>query len=452
MVDDPHGNPDDPFKGTPFEGMFQMFGANQPGFGAMMGQMRQLMQPYEGPVNYDLARKTAVKSLVEHGPDPKPSAGQQNAAQDALQLAEMWLDRATDLPRAAHHATTWTRKEWIENTLPEWRALINPVAVHAIASMNDAIPAEVRDMIGPIAGMLKQAGGSIFGQQLGAGLAHLSTEILSSTDIGLPMGPAHTVALVPHNVSALGAGLEATETDVLLYVMLRESAHLRLFAHATWLRAALINAIEDFGRGMRVNVESIENRMQSIDPGNPEAIQEALAGGVFEPETTPEMQKARDRLELLLALIEGWVDEVVSQATAERMPAARALSEAMRRRRVTKGPAEEAFASLVGLELRPRRLRDASTLWGALRDREGPAARDAIWGHPDLTPTIEDLDDPLGFGRTEAEGMSDADFDQALEQLLSEGNASGGAPGGSSDGSTDTPDEGDDKPGPGNDS
>lgn len=420
MVDDPHGNPEDPFKGTPFEGMFQMFGANQANMGSMMGQLRQFMKPYDGVVNYDLARKTARKTIADQGADPRPSVGHQIGVTDALQLADMWLDRATDLPSSARHATTWTRSEWVENTMPEWQALIDPLAVHAIASMNEAIPAEVRDMIGPLAAMLKQAGGAMFGQQLGTGLAHLSTAVLSSTDIGLPMGPAHTVALVPHNIAELGAGLEVSETDALLYVMLRESAHLRLFAHATWLRAALINAVEEFGRGMRVNVESIEDRMQTLDPSNPEAIQAALSGGMFEPETTPEMQRAKDRLELLLALIEGWVDEVVTQATAQTMPAARALSEAMRRRRVTKGPAEEAFASLVGLELRPRRLRDAAALWGALRDREGPSARDAIWGHPDLTPTSADLDDPLGFGTKEPEGMSDAAFDFALEQLLAE--------------------------------
>ena len=72
-----------------------------------------------------------------------------------------------------------------------------------------------------------------------------------------------------------------------------------------------------------------------------------------------------------LALVEGWVDEVVGQATAERMPAATKLPEAVRRRRATGGPAEQTFASLVGLELRPRRLRDASTLWGSLRTRQG---------------------------------------------------------------------------------
>lgn len=158
--------------------------------------------------------------------------------------------------------------------------------------------------------------------------------------------------------------------------------------------------------------------MRNIDPSNPEAINEALAGGLFEPTRTPAQQAALDRLELLLALVEGWVDEVVSQATAERMPAAANLREAVRRRRAAGGPAEQTFASLVGLELRPRRLRDAAHLWAALRDRKGAEARDAVWAHPDLLPTSADLDDPLGFS-TDAEPDSESqDFDAALADLL----------------------------------
>ncbi|TXJ05552.1 MAG: zinc-dependent metalloprotease [Aeromicrobium sp.] len=421
MVDDANQNPDDPFRGTPFEGMFQMFGASQPDMGNMMSMVRQFMQPYRGPVNYDLARKTARETVHSIGPDPAPSIGQRNAVQDAMRLADMWLDRATALPSPARHAVTWTRDEWVEQTLPEWKSMISPLAVNAIQTMEDSVPDEARAMIGPLAGMLKQAGGALFGQQLGTGLGHLSSDVLSSTDIGLPLGPHRAIAIVPHNVAELAKSLELPETDVFLYVVLRENAHLRLFHHATWLRVALLNAIEEFGKGMGINVESIEERVRSIDPSDPAAIQEALNAGMFEPEATPAMQKSRERLELLLALIEGWVDEVVGQATADTMPTTHALAEAMRRRRVTKGPAEEAFASLVGLELRPRRLRDAAALWGALRDREGPAARDAIWGHPDLAPTMADLDDPLGFGRETESGLSDAEFDAALEQLLDEG-------------------------------
>ncbi|HWU21575.1 MAG TPA: zinc-dependent metalloprotease, partial [Nocardioides sp.] len=75
---------------------------------------------------------------------------------------------------------------------------------------------------------------------------------------------------------------------------------------------------------------------------------------------------------------------------------------------------------LVGLELRPRRLRDASTLWGGLRARSGPEARDGVWMHPDLLPTAADLDDPLSF-RAEAtapEELSEDEFDAELRRLL----------------------------------
>ena len=114
------------------------------------------------------------------------------------------------------------------------------------------------------------------------------------------------------------------------------------------------------------------------------------------------------------------MDEVVGQATASRMPSAARLQEAVRRRRAAGGPAESTFAALVGLELRPRRLRDASALWGSLRSRQGPQARDAVWAHPDLLPTAEDLDDPLGFREhvEEPQALTDAEFDAALADLL----------------------------------
>jgi hypothetical protein len=96
------------------------------------------------------------------------------------------------------------------------------------------------------------------------------------------------------------------------------------------------------------------------------------------------------------------------------------MQEAIRRRRAAGGPAEQTFAALVGLELRPRRLRDASALWGSLRSRQGTEARDAVWAHPDLLPTSADLDDPLGFREDlpEVDELSDEDFDKALGELL----------------------------------
>jgi uncharacterized protein (DUF2342 family) len=100
------------------------------------------------------------------------------------------------------------------------------------------------------------------------------------------------------------------------------------------------------------------------------------------------------------------------------MPAAEAIAEMVRRQRATGGPAEATFATLVGLELRPRRLRDAANLWAAVRAERGAEGRDAIWAHPDLLPGSSDLDDPIGFAKGETKSDEDAAFDAALAELL----------------------------------
>jgi putative hydrolase len=228
---------------------------------------------------------------------------------------------------------------------------------------------------------------------------------VTSTDVGLPLAPAGTGVLVPQNVGAFAAGLDRPADEVRLFLALREAASQRLFAHVPWLRQQLQDAVHAYARGITIDREAIEQKLGEamsgmeggIDPSNPESIQQLLGSGVLEPEETPEQQMALRRLETLLALVEGWVDTVVSEAAKDRLPGHSALAETMRRRRASGGPAEQTFATLVGLELRPRRLRDAATVWGAMTQQHGADARDRLWSHPDLLPTSDDLDEPLDF-------------------------------------------------------
>lgn len=426
------GKQPNPFAGTPLE---QLLGgaAGGPGgaggldLSALLGQMQKWLAPHEGAVNWELTIE-AARHVVAQEPDPSATPADASAVADAVRLADLWLDAATDLPSGVSATAAWSRAEWVEQTRPVWARVVEPVAEHVVSAVGQAMPAEVQAMAGPLVGLLGQAGSAMFGQQLGQGLGALAGEVLSGTDVGLPLAPAGTAALLPHNVRAWGEGLGQTPTDVVLYVALRECAHQRLFVHVPWLASHLLGAVDAYARGTRIDPSAIEESVRGLDPGNPAALQEALQGGMFEPRSTPEQQAALARLETVLALVEGWVDEVVGQATVDRMPSATALREAVRRRRAAGGPAEQTFASLVGLELRPRRLRDASTLWGALRDREGPAARDSVWGHPDLLPTATDLDDPLDYrpsaGGDEGEAGSD-DVDAALRRLLDD---DGGTP------------------------
>jgi putative hydrolase len=400
----------------------------------LFAELQRLLSWTGGPVNWDLAKQLARQSLAGNSASVTPA--DRSGTAEAIRLADLWLDDVTDLPSGVRSIEAWTRVEWLERTLPVWTSLCDPVAARVVAAMANAIPAEQLEAFGgagnPLTGIMNQIGGVMFGAQVGQGLGGLAGEVVSATDIGIPLGPNGVAALVPENVAKFGDGLERPRDEVRLYLALREAAHQRLFGHVPWLRQRLLDTVESYARGITLDMTAIENAVQGVDPMNPDSVQEALMGGVFSPQQTPEQEAALRRLETLLALVEGWVDAVVAAAAGERMPGAEALREASRRRRATGGPAEQTFATLVGLELRPRRLREAAALWWSVTEKRGVSGRDAIWSHPDLLPTAEDLDDPLGFG----DRLDDMTVPDDLSGLDAEAPEAGEASG--EDGGSDT--------------
>src|SRR6516225_2021013 len=387
-------------------------------FAEALRQFADLMSWQGGPVNWDLARNVARHAVAAEG-DPSVLDSDRQKVSEAMRLADLWLDETTSFASGIRVVQAWSRSEWVEATVPVWSKLVDPVAQKAVEAMGGmfadvpgdeaaaGLPPELSSALqafgGGLAGlapMLQRIGGMRVGQQAGAAIAALAREVVSSTDVGLPVGPAGTAALLPAGVAAFGEGLATGLDEVRLFLALREAAHHRLFAHVPWLRAHLLAAVEDYARGITVDASQLREAMPQIDPANPDAIREALSGvALFQPEDTPQQKAALARLETALALVEGWVATVVDAAAGSRLPQATALAEAIRRRRATGGPAERTFATLVGLELRPRRLREAAAIWRGLTDARGIDGRDAVWAHPDLLPTADDFDDPDGFVR-----------------------------------------------------
>ena len=352
-----------------------------------------------GPVNYDLARQLAASSIGFVKPVPEATT---TAIADAVRLAETWLDGVTPLPAGTTKSMAWTPSDWIDNTLATWKRLCDPVAEQISTVWASTLPEEAKSMAGPLLAMMSQMGGMAFGSQLGQALGTLSREVLTSTDIGLPLGPKGVAALMPDAIESLAEGLEQPRSEILTFLAAREAAHHRLFSHVPWLSSQLLNAIEAFAKGMKVDTSGLEEFTRGFNPESltdPSAMEQLLNQGIFEPKATPEQVAALERLETMLALIDGWVQTVVNDALGDRIPGTSALSETLRRRRATGGPAEQTFATLVGLELRPRKLREAAVLWERLTEAVGADRRDAVWQHPDLLPSAEDLDEPAGVHR-----------------------------------------------------
>jgi putative hydrolase len=370
-----------------------------------LAQLQQMLaSPGSGPVNWDLAKQVAQQQLNN---DPAVAGPQRAAVAEALRLADHWLDPESSLPSGIRTVESWRRADWLTNTLDVWRKLCDPVAAQMTNAMGDLVPEQMRAQLGPMAAMLNSMGGAVFGGQLGSALGSLAAEVLSAGDIGLPLGPAGTAALIPANIQAYGEGLEIPEDQVRLYVALREAAHQRLFGHVPWLRAHVLSAVEAYARGIKVDRDAVEEAVGRIDPSDPNTMTELQLEGIFSSDDTPAQKAALSRLETALALVEGWVSHVVDRASATRLPDAVRLAETFRRRRASGGPAEQTFSALVGLELRPRRLREAAAIWAALSEHRGIEGRDALWGHPDLLPSDEDFADPDAFARPSEDTFPD---------------------------------------------
>jgi putative hydrolase len=100
---------------------------------------------------------------------------------------------------------------------------------------------------------------------------------------------------------------------------------------------------------------------------------------------------------MILALIEGWIDYVSTKAVGDRLPSYPALSETLRRARATKSPTQQLFATLLGLEVSPRKMRECSLFWFEVESEIGLALRDQRWEDPALLPRSEDLADVNKF-------------------------------------------------------
>jgi putative hydrolase len=390
----------------------------------LIGQLQQALQRSGDGIDWGLALEQA-RGLAQRSAVPS-TPGEQSALEQALHVAALWLDESTGIAQLTTEPVLLTRAGWAEATMPVWTQLAEPVATsiaNALTGMlEEQAPEELASMIGDAGRLMRNVGGTLFAMQLGQVVGQLAAEVVSGGDVGIPLldGEQRQAALVAQNVDAFGAGLDVPIDEVRLYLAVRELAHARLFRHAKWLRLRLLSQITDFARGIRIDTERLEQLAADFDPANPEELRAAVTSGALIPPKSDEQLAALARLETMLALIEGWVDVVTAAATS-RLPKSAAIAEMVRRRRAAGGPAEQAFATLVGLELRPRRLREAAAMWQAVQDAVGPEARDSLWAHPDILPGDAEIDDPAALvARLQAGAPEPDDVDQALEDLLND--------------------------------
>lgn len=401
---------------------FQELGINPAGFINPFANFAPGAKGQQEALPIATVRDTAKKFVQAQGSQPLGTKDV-TVVNNALEIAELWLNEATVFPATAIGSahTSLSRLDWVDETLPGWQATMEPLATglaSAISSLLDqAVAGQGENLgveggadalagsMGAIAGLLRSFIGSLIATQLGQAIGAISANATGAHDVALPLlNPARPI-LIPENIEKWSADLEIPKTEVYLFHALREAAIARLFAHNPWIVSYMRSAIVDYGRGIRIDMEAIqrqaEEAMQNFDPSqiNPESGENsfsiALNNGIFTPEETPEQRAALSKLETALALVDGWADDVTTFAAGDRLPAITQLREMYRRQRATNAPAQQLFKSLLGLEVSPKLMREASTFWQKVRESKDVAARDALWSG--ILPSADELLDPVAF-------------------------------------------------------
>ena len=394
-------------------------------FGQMLSGMGSSMSSPEGsgPVNYAMAQRIAHQQISS---DKEISSADSNAVAEAVRLAELWLDDATELPTASGNVKAWNSSEWLEATMPMWKRLVTPVAEHMNNAQLESMPEEAREMMNQMSGMN-------FGMQLGRALGDLATQALTGSDFGIPVSPAGSTALLPHNIQKIARDLNVPGQEILVYIGAREAARQRLFKHVPWLVERLVSSVEEYAIGLVIDTSHIEEatRELNLESGDPQAIQDAMSklqGMDLTPRITSRNAGAVSRLETLLALVEGWLDQVVNDALGDRIPSTSTMNEAWAHRRATGGSAEKAISKVVGIELSAPKVDAAAELWRRATVAVGVDKRDRAWDHPDFLPTAEHLDNPAAFIDSLLDDATDSGFEEEfakLEEMLREQDENG---------------------------
>ena len=371
-------------------------------------------------LNWSLV-ETQAKQIANEG-SRQVSESVSKSISAAMATGSLWLDEVTEVASITSEAKLLSRELWVADSLGLFKDLATPVANRMSEALTENfqenLPEEFSGFMSQASGIMKSAGSVMFAMQMGQALGRLSEEVLSAGDIGLPVFKEPRPAFVAQNLVELVESLEEESDQVYFYFVIRELAHARLFKQSKWLREYTVNLITAYAREISIDNTRIVEMSENFDPAEIGNIQKAFESGSLIAPRTPSQTVALERIETVLALIEGWVD-CVTQAATTRLPRSAAIAELVRRKRSSGGPAEKTFLTLIGLELRPRKLREASAMWNAITDAVGIQKRDAIWSHPDLLPTEADIADPSALIAKLSNSAPEDDMDAALRDLLS---------------------------------
>lgn len=326
--------------------------------------------------------------------------------EELMRVADMHVSEATGLSTATAGSAPQMEVvgpgTWARRTVEEWRFLLDamtsaaPGAPDAAATLPDApnpLDSEQRSTE-LMARFMATMGPMMAALQLGSAVGHLARTTLGQYEVPIPRRSRHLL-VVSGNVTAFAQQWELPVDEVRLWVCLRE-----LTTHAVLtvphVAGRVSELITDVVTGMASEAAGLLERLQGADLMDPDAFQQMLSDpeALFGGEPSPQRARASAELMAAVAALAGYVEHVVDVTGSRLLGGRGALTEAWRRRQVTRESSSRSAEMLFGLDLDPAQTDKGVTFVRGVVERAGEDALAKLWRSASTLPTPSEIEAP----------------------------------------------------------
>ena len=361
-------------------------------------EIQRVLMSSSGPVNWELARQVGIASASWGTEDPAPGEADRRGFEEAVRVAELQVAGLTGLqaPSDIPKVEAVRRGQWVQANIEGLRAVLEPAA----AKIGDAIAAAQQDSIpepsqAGVAQVLGQLSPLLLGAQVGTVLGTLAQQVLGQYDIAVPR-PDDSGALlfVVPNIARFEKEWSLDPTDFRTWIAIHEVTHRFEFARP-WALTRFRELIDDFTSTLTLDVGELQQRLASLDPSNPESMQEMLAGedSMFGAVMDDEQRLKLRRVQAFMTAAEGYGDHVMHALGAQMLPSYARIDEAMRRYRETE-QVDPVFERLLGIEVKREQYRLGRAFCDTVVQLTDEATLARMWDSAEALPSMPELEEP----------------------------------------------------------
>lgn len=366
----------------------------------LLREIQRVLLSSSGAINWELARQIGIAAASLGAQDTAPAGGDQRGFEEAVRVAELRVADATGLqpPSDVPRIQAVRRSEWVQQNLSGLRAVLEPAADklgQAVArAQSEALPQPAQADDG-MTQLLSQLSPLLLGAQVGNVLGSLAQQVFGQYDIALPRpdGAASLLFVVP-NVAVFERDWSLDPTEFRTWVAIHEVTHRFEFARP-WTLERFRDLLDDYVSTLRLDVEGLQRRLESLDPSNPESMQEMVRSGegLFGPILDDEQRLKLARIQAFMGAAEGYGDHVTHTIGATLLGSYARIEEAMRRYRESES-ADPVLDRILGIAVG----RDHYAMGRAFCDRVVALSEEPIlarmWTDADSLPSLPELQEP----------------------------------------------------------